>query len=58
MVKKTCGNCGNYSGTTCNQIDFEMPEGHEDASIKPTAPAKEMCGEEWWVRKSIKTGGV
>jgi hypothetical protein len=29
-----------------------MPEGYEDAIIKPTAPAKEMCDEEYWEPKT------
>jgi len=56
MVEKTCGNCTHslkiYMGVRCGQIDFEMPDGLEDAIIKPDAPAIEMCGEEYWEQKS------
>jgi hypothetical protein len=48
---KTCGNCANFSGHLCNQVDFEMPEGMEGAGIKPSAPAKAMCDEEYWEPK-------
>jgi hypothetical protein len=56
MVEKTCGNCTHslkiYMGVRCGQIDFEMPDGLEDAIIKPDASAIEMCGEEYWEQKS------
>ena len=52
LVEKVCGNCTHFLGAMCGQVDFEMPEGYEDATIKPTAPAKEMCGEEYWEHKS------
>lgn len=51
-INKTCGNCAYFSGTLCEMIDFDMPEGREDARIKPTAPAKEMCNEEYWKPKT------
>ena len=49
--RKTCGHCNNYNGNTCLAIDIVMPEGHENQAIKPTAPAKEICGGEHWIGK-------
>ena len=56
MGEKTCGNCKHslqyHMGVRCGQMDMEMPEGYEDAIIKPTATAKEMCDEEYWEPKT------